>query len=90
MNSVRKAIKTNLSKEDKEAIRDENFKLSNDGLRVLAFAQKIYDKESILSTEDEFELSYIGLMAEMDPPREESAQAVSDCIAAGIKPVMTQ
>ncbi len=78
----------NLSKEDKEAIRDENFKLSNDGLRVLAFAQKIYDKESILSTEDEFELSYIGLMAEMDPPREESAQAVSDCIAAGIKPVM--
>ena len=78
----------NLSKEDKEAIRDENFRLSNDGLRVLAFAQKIYDKESILSTEDEFELSYIGLMAEMDPPREESAQAVSDCIAAGIKPVL--
>ena len=78
----------NRSKEDKEAIRDENFRLSNDGLRVLAFAQKIYDKESILSTEDEFELSYIGLMAEMDPPREESAQAVSDCIAAGIKPVM--
>lgn len=78
----------NLSKEDKEAIRDENFRLSNDGLRVLAFAQKIYDKESILSTEDEFELSYIGLMAEMDPPREESAQAVSDCIAAGIKPVI--
>ena len=78
----------NLSKEDKEAIRDENFRLSNDGLRVLAFAQKIYDKESILSTEDEFELSYIGLMAEMDPPREESAQAVSDCIAAGMKPVM--
>lgn len=78
----------NLSKEDKDAIRDENFRLSNDGLRVLAFAQKIYDKESILSTEDEFELSYIGLMAEMDPPREESAQAVSDCIAAGIKPVM--
>lgn len=78
----------NLSKEDKEAIRDENFRLSNDGLRVLAFAQKIYDRESILSTEDEFELSYIGLMAEMDPPREESAQAVSDCIAAGIKPVM--
>lgn len=78
----------NLSKEDKEAIRGENFRLSNDGLRVLAFAQKIYDKESILSTEDEFELSYIGLMAEMDPPREESAQAVSDCIAAGIKPVM--
>lgn len=78
----------NLSKEDKDAIRDENFRLSNDGLRVLAFAQKIYDKESILSTEDEFELSYIGLMAEMDPPKEESAQAVSDCIAAGIKPVM--
>ena len=63
-------------------------KISDFQMMVLAFAQKIYDKKSILSTEDEFELSYIGLMAEMDPPREESAQAVSDCIAAGIKPVM--
>ncbi|MBQ3281716.1 MAG: cation-translocating P-type ATPase [Eubacterium sp.] len=38
--------------------------------------------------DDEYDLEYIGLMAEMDPPRTESAQAVADCRAAGIRPVM--
>ncbi len=41
-----------------------------------------------LTTNDEYGLTYIGLMAEMDPPREESFKAVEDCINAGIKPVM--
>ncbi|MDY2959588.1 MAG: cation-translocating P-type ATPase [Hornefia sp.] len=78
----------NLSEEEKESIKDENFRLSDDGLRVLAFAQKIYESKPDLCALEEFDLSYIGLMAEMDPPREESAKAVSDCISAGIKPIM--
>ncbi len=78
----------NLTEEEKELIKEENFRLSDNGLRVLAFAQKIYEDSVDLSTEDEFGLSYVGLMAEMDPPREESAKAVADCISAGIKPIM--
>ena len=31
---------------------------------------------------------FLGLIAMMDPPREESAAAVADCISAGIKPIM--
>ena len=31
---------------------------------------------------------FIGLIGMMDPPREESKQAVADCIMAGIKPIM--
>ena len=78
----------NLSDAEKEEIAKENFDLSNSGLRVLGFAMKRFDHEVELSFDDEYDLEYIGLMAEMDPPRKESAQAVADCRAAGIKPVM--
>ena len=78
----------NLTEEEKEKIQKENFDLSNSGLRVLGFAMKHFDNDTELSFDDEYDLEYIGLMAEMDPPRKESAQAVADCIAAGIKPVM--
>lgn len=79
---------TNLSDEEKAQIRQTNFELSDQGLRVLAFARKVIDTERVLDFADENDLEYLGLMAEMDPPREESAQAVSDCVAAGIKPIM--
>lgn len=78
----------NLSEADKEEIRQTNFNLSNQGLRVLAFARRFVEGVRELDFDDEHDLEYIGLMAEMDPPREESAQAVADCIAAGIKPIM--
>ena len=81
----------NLTQEEKEAIQKENFDLSNSGLRVLGFAMKKMDQEGFdgkIDFDDEYDLEYIGLMAEMDPPRTESAQAVADCRAAGIRPVM--
>jgi len=79
---------SNLSESDKEEIADENYRLSNEGLRVLAFAKREFSDMKSLTLNDECELQYLGLMAEMDPPREESAQAVQDCINAGIKPIM--
>ena len=78
----------NLSEGEKEEIRQRNFDLSNQGLRVLAFARRFIESQRELTFDDEHDLEYIGIMAEMDPPREESAQAVADCIAAGIKPIM--
>lgn len=42
----------------------------------------------MLDVADENGLNYLGLIAEMDPPREESKQAVAECKSAGIKPVM--
>lgn len=77
-----------LSDEEKEEISVLNSDFSKQGLRVLAFARKIIDCERDLTLEDEYDLEFLGLMAEMDPPREESAKAVKDCIAAGIKPIM--
>ena len=77
-----------LSEEEKEAVRKTNFEFSNQGLRVLAFARKVIGEERTLTFDDEYKLEYLGLMAEMDPPREESAQAVADCKEAGIKAIM--
>ena len=55
-------------------------------LRVLAFAYKESDEE--LSTEAEDGLTFIGLVSEMDPPREESVAAVARAKEAGIRTVM--
>jgi Ca2+-transporting ATPase len=77
-----------IQKSDLESIENVNSSLSSDGLRVLAFGYKTFSEKKDLSYEDEHDLVFIGLIAMVDPPREESKQAVEDCIGAGIKPVM--
>lgn len=77
-----------ITKKDMEAIIAQNQVFSSQGLRVLAFAKKEIDEQRRLTLEDEVELTFIGLIAMMDPPRLESAPAVADCRRAGIRPVM--
>ena len=72
---------------EKQEIVEQVEELSKQGLRVLCFATKPFSGDT-LSVEDENDLTYLGLIAEMDPPREESKQAVAECRSAGIKPVM--
>lgn len=74
--------------EDKQNIINANKQLSQNGLRVLAFAYKEFANPEYLSLEDESNYTFMGLISMIDPPREESAEAVRDCITAGIKPVM--
>lgn len=76
-----------ISKNQIEKIIQANQQLANDGLRVIAVAYKEIFSLNI-SEKDEQNLAFVGLIAMMDPPREESHQAVQDCIDAGIKPVM--
>lgn len=75
-----------ITDEDKEAILRRNRKFSENGLRVLTFAYKNSDEP--LSVETEYNYTFLGLVSMIDPPREESKQAVADAIRAGIKPVM--
>ena len=77
-----------ITEEDKAQIKQTNQSFSEHSLRVLAFAYKAYDETKALGVEDENHLTFLGLIAMMDPPRVESAQAVADCMEAGIKPVM--
>ena len=76
------------TEDDQEKIMRQNLEFSRDGLRVLAFAYKETEQGAELTPEDEQELTFLGLIAMMDPPREESKDAVSECIKAGIKPIM--
>ena len=46
------------------------------------------EEEKEIDTEDEDQLIFIGLIAMMDPPREESKLAVEECRRAGIRPIM--
>lgn len=82
-NEVRK-----INEEDKKKILDNNRYLSENGLRVLAFAYKEIDSDRELSLDDENDFTFLGLISMIDPPRVESSEAVRDCIMAGIKPIM--
>lgn len=73
---------------DKAAIEAQNQEFSRGGLRVLAFAYKKMEDERDLCLEDENDQIFLGLISMMDPPRVESADAVAECIRAGIKPIM--
>lgn len=77
-----------LTEEDRVKIEKQNLEFSKEGLRVLAFAYKETEEKESLTLEDEDHLTFIGLIAMMDPPREESKAAVAECIKAGIKPIM--
>lgn len=79
---------TGISEEDKKLIEKQNQEYSKQGLRVLALAYKLLSEERELVLEDENDLTFAGLVAMMDPPREESKAAVEECIRAGIRPVM--
>lgn len=71
----------------KEDIINQNETFSNQAMRVLAFAYKpVSDK--VVSIEDERDLIFIGLLAMIDPPRQEVYHAVEDATRAGIKTIM--
>ncbi|MBL0143311.1 MAG: cation-translocating P-type ATPase [Betaproteobacteria bacterium] len=65
-------------------------RMAADGLRVLALASRRWhglpggdDADAI-----ETDLMLLGLVGLIDPPREEAAAAVAECVSAGIVPVM--
>ena len=75
-----------MTDEDRKKILAQNEHFSENGLRVLTFAYK--EKDGDLSPETEHSFTFIGLVSEMDPPREESIEAVARAKKAGIRTVM--
>ena len=70
----------------KQKILDKNQEFSASGLRVLAFAYKEGDES--LSKDTEYGFTFLGLISEMDPPRQESIDAVTQAKKAGIRTIM--
>ena len=77
-----------LTEEHKKAVLAVNEKYSREGLRVLSFAQREMTGINDLTLEDENHLTFVGLVAMMDPPREESIVSVADAATGGIRTVM--
>ena len=75
---------------DLEKAKDINEEMSSAALRVLAIGVKEVDEVSAHPTSEELEtnLTFVGLVGMIDPPRPEAKEAVAVCRKAGIKPVM--
>ena len=77
-----------ITAEQRKKIEEANHQFSMNGLRVLAIAYKQVRNYPTFPAAMERDLTFVGLVAMMDPPRKESKAAVESCIEAGIKPVM--
>ena len=78
-----------LDDKTKQRILDTNTEMADDALRVLAFAKKEQKEKHIKDKDNaEHDLIFLGLCAEMDPPRPEAKDAVAKCLKAGIRPIM--
>lgn len=71
-------------------MKELNESMAAEGLRVLGFALRRWDRipDDLSPLTVERELTLIGLVGMIDPPRQEAAEAVSLCRSAGIRTVM--
>lgn len=79
--------KVKLTPEHLEQINKANAEMAGDALRVLAFAYKEHD---YLDTNEKFEenMTFLGLVGMIDPPRPETIEAIKKCHNASLKPIM--
>ncbi|MGO3170806.1 MAG: calcium-translocating P-type ATPase, PMCA-type [Bavariicoccus seileri] len=74
----------------RQEVLDKNSEMASKALRVLGLAYKDISElpEEATTENTEVDLTFVGLVGMIDPPREEVKQAVAECYDAGIRPVM--
>lgn len=78
-----------ITETDREQIRSLCLVLSADALRVLGFAKRELSEVPEEDDADiEFDLTFLGAVGMIDPPRREVALAVESCHGAGIRTIM--
>lgn len=75
---------------DAQKIAAKNAYIASNALRVLGVAYKDITEipEELFSEDIENQLTFVGLVGMIDPPRQEVKEAVAQCYDAGIRPVM--
>ena len=78
-----------ITKEIKENIRNITNKLNEDGLRVVAVCQKKNINDvGIFSVKDESQMSLVGFIGFLDPPKESAKLAIEKLNNAGIRVIV--
>lgn len=75
----------------KNQLLEENSKLAQSALRVMAYSYRKFDtidNLDITSENVEREMVFVGLTGMIDPPRQEAKAAVKECKSAGIDVIM--
>jgi len=75
------------SREEK-GILGANEDMAKEALRVIAFAYRKLSVNELSEKDPEHNLTFVGMMGMIDPPRPEAIEAVKRCFSSGIKPVM--
>jgi Ca2+-transporting ATPase len=73
-----------LDEASRETIRQAAHQMASDALRILGVAEKRGAGES----DAERDMTFLGLVGMIDPPRPEAKPAIETCQLAGIRPVM--
>ncbi len=75
---------------DRAEVLRANNELADQAMRVLGVAYRILDEEPVQYEAKliEKELTFAGLIAMIDPPREEVKRAIAECNQAGIRTIM--
>ncbi|MBZ5556173.1 MAG: cation-transporting P-type ATPase [Acidobacteriia bacterium] len=77
-----------LTDRDRQEIMSRADRMADQGMRVLAFAEKAAGPRAHSQDDVESDLEFVGLAGLADPPRPEARQAIASCRDAGIRPIM--
>ncbi len=76
------------SRKDLDKLKEQNEALARDGYRVIALAKGQIEKKNSYSTKDIRDLTFMGMVAFIDPMRNQAKDSIKQCRQAGIKVLM--
>lgn len=77
-----------LTPSDRREILDTAARMADDGLRLIAFAERALPEGELPREQAETGLTWIGLAGLADPPRAEVPMAIAACRRAGVRTIM--